>query len=648
MKLERVKIKWPVALNTVDNKRVLLPNECPENYNLIVLPDGSVRAHYNWAGLELNDTTKIIWGTEFNPENYPAQTIVFGVKSDGGFLGKIIIGETTLEILRSGLSKISVPCFVKYKQYLYIFMGALSDTEDKTLRYDGETLENSNVQAAFVGCEFRGRLWFADKGILKFTNVGTETVGALNDIPIGNIDEVITNLIPLPNSIVHGKGNEVWELTYTTLKSTEQYASDAKLKCRTKKAGMMSHRTACRHFNTIYFYDDKGSYILNPGRISINPDQLLEIDPGIVKISKPVRNIFESFDILRSIETTYEKKDESDVGVGDWNLGVFDSYSNIRIGLDSNSYDLTEEERYGVSCNFTAPLSTGWAITKVISLPEGRNWFKIFGEGAGYYSTADITQIYLSKTGTDDWRSIPYTITGVGQQGFYQKWEFRLWNDFRDASTLYIKFTFRLAYTQDLTPYIWSIKLTTETRRPYFGSGFHKDRFYIFAEDQNGDRVNLMFKDGWKRPQNDGYEIYNLCNEVAWTEEYSIIGFGENSESLEGSLIKNPIPEDTSGNMTVIGETGNIDYDKADVPKKLRRIFITYKGTGTNNLKIYREDDDLIKSIDLPAKTDFGIEEIGIQSDRSKWHRYKITSTKADFALKSLDADVKTFKPQEV
>lgn len=635
MKLERIKLKWPVALNTVDDRRVLLPNECSENYNLIALPDGSVRAHYNWAGLEFNDTLRIISGREFSFTRYPTQLIVFGWDDNGGFLGKINKGETTITKLLTSLGKYVVPCFVKYKNMAYISIDGyyFNDTDLKILKYDGASLTSSEIQGSNVSCEFRGRLWFADNGTLRFTDVGTETVGALNYMDVGNTDEIITNLIPLPNNIIPGKGNEVWELTYTTLKSTEQYASDAKLKCRTKKAGMLSHRTACRHFNTIYFYDDKGIYILNPQRININPEQLLEIDPGIVKISKPID--FSSFNIVVNPETTYEREP------GIWSISDFD-YMGPGVEIHST---------YGVL--FITPGGNVWeadAISKGIRLPKGYYWLRVDAEGdwPNPFNYNEIT--FFVSIDKNTWYEIPSMY--LSDWGVYKRY---IWNkpfplNIQNDSIVYFKIHFKNrngSYSAQLRKLKFSIK-TINQSEINFGSGFHKDRFYIFAEDQNGDRSNLMFKDGWKQIQNDGYEIYNLCDEIAWTEDYSIIGFGKAESSGKGSLIKNPIPEDVSGNMTIVGETGNVDYDKADVPKKLRRIFITYKGTGINNLKIYREDDDLIKSINLPAKTDFGIEEINLQSDRSKWHRYKITSTKADFILKDFGADIKVLKPQEV
>lgn len=660
MKLERVKIKWPVALNTVDDKRVLLPKECSENCNLITLPNGDIRGHYLWGNLQISDTDTLINGIDYTAVGEPDKIMVFGHDTNGGFIGMINKGTGTLTKLLTSMGRYRLPQFVKYKDTIYLFNVLMPDYSGVP-KLDPNTgiVVGSSLPRARVGCSHRGRLFLANfmdydienhlaPGTLKFTGVGDETIDVLNWFEVDLADESVNNLSPEERGILLGKGNKLYELRYTSLVAGE---SDAKINLLSSEAGVLSHATSQKVFDQTFFYNERGVYLYSPRGLRANPEQIVEISPRIYKISKPIDDIIS--DMFKATEMAAYSAYKRTTDQGSWSINDFQvghTY-NLEIGY----FTINTVNHYGVRL-ITGPVGGWWqgsGISEPIDISSvggtAPRWTKLVAKAWRYVSGEEI-KLYISND-MSTWHILPSTLElAPGFANVYnQIWDTDIYQYVVDVDVIYFKVEIRHLYREDLGYMAFFTNLELfgqEISTELFGSGYHKDRFYVFGKNSDGDHVALGYKDGWMRFNESAFETYNLINRVIWHDDYDIIGFAKDSNG--GCLVKDPIPENQDGNMTIIGETGNVDYDKADVPKKLRRIFITYKGAGISNLKIYGEDDILIKSIKLPAKTDFGIEEIGIQSDRSKWHRYKITATKADFALKSLDADVKAFGSSEV
>jgi len=63
--IQRYKLVFPLALNTVDATHALKSDECTENYNLIRLIDGSMRAHDNWGSITFDGCSYLIDGIEY-------------------------------------------------------------------------------------------------------------------------------------------------------------------------------------------------------------------------------------------------------------------------------------------------------------------------------------------------------------------------------------------------------------------------------------------------------------------------------------------------------------------------------------------------------------------------------------------------------
>ena len=642
MKLEKYKLKFPIALNTVDDPRTLLSTECIENTNLMTVPNGDIRAHYNWGELVESDTLKIIWGHRFILPTTEERLVVFGVKSDGGFLGYFQEGSTDITFIKETMSMHTIPHFVEYKKLLYIFAGVV-------LRYDGETLETSDVSPGSVGCKFRERLFVAAGGTLKFTEIGTETIEALNYFNIGNTSDPIINLIPLSYGVVIGKAQEVWDMVY------DVHVADAKIRLRTNNAGIASHLAAKNHFNEIFFCDNKGAYILNPKNIKVNPDQLLEVDPGIIKISKPIEDLFSNYEIVPEVSAiNYEKNHVDTTGPNAWDLNNFDSYFNIEVATNSYYYDYR-----GVRLR-DYPVPEAWAISKVIKLPEGQQWLWITGFGWKRPLTGSFqnhVKLYLSDNNAGDWvevdqetEQVEVEVNGVTEIGEVITWNQEMFNNLKDAPEIYYKVTFEHHGGVDDMAFIHNLKILTKpTIGSLFGTGYHDDRFYVFGNNKSGGRTAITFSKntGWKKIQHAGYDIYNLFDEIRWDDEYAIIGFGKDSELQEGCLIKKPYTE-SHGSMTISGKTGEIDFGNPEIPKKIRKILITYKCSNAVTLNV-SDDNGNTQQFTLPSHSEFAVEELNLSSSRSKWFDFEIMTSHSDFQLRDggFEVWIKTFRPNE-
>ena len=637
MDIQRYKLVFPLALNTVDATHALKSDECTENYNLIRLIDGSIRAHDNWGSITFDGCSHLIDGIEYVAPGLVQQLVVFGIDTSfKGFIGVIKKGVSTIEKLMEDMDPYTVPKFVLYRNRVYIFLGVV-------YVYDGLEITECELLSFYpsmTGAVYRGRLWFEDGGILRFTEVGTEEVLSQNFFQIRNVDDTITDLIANSSSLFIGKRRELHEISFGAV------IEDASQKCRSENAGMLNNRSATRNFETIFFTDGVDAFLLNPTRINVNPEQLLEVDPGVWKVSKPVRNIlvdYASNQITNVIR--YRRLGSQDSGVYKWSIGDFEHTYCLGIDDNPNYFDWLGPTMVG----YVFPVA--WGISYKLTLPEGQQWAHIraFGwiKDPTHPGTPDVLKLYVSLDGETDWREVDckyetylegYTAT------FAQTW----WNDWRNAPDIY----FKLYLENHLTvhkPFLHDITIYTRTTKgSHFATGFNNDRFYIFGSDNADARLNMGYGDGWFRFLNNNHNVHSLINDLVWSDNESVVGFGVWTEEGKGALITRRNDETPQGSTTtIVGETGDVGYPDLEMPKKLRRIFITYKSAKIVTLKVYGEAG-WSKTITLPIKSYLGMSEINFASTRSKWFRYRIEASADDFHLKEFEVEVKTFAIDEI
>lgn len=633
MRLEKVKLKpFPFRMNTKEDPRSLLPLECSSNTNLITLPNKDSRAHWWWDNLEVNDTTKLIHGHFVTFANRSEALIVFGVDSNGGFVKKITKELKTLQDLDinhplTGLSEYVVPDFVNYRDSVYIFMG-MHEGYDFVVRFDGANLIQSSIPFSSVGLEFRERLWFMDKGKLFFTDPpGYETYDPINGFfGIGNLEEPILCLKGLPDRIIIGKRYEVWELVYTSWS-----IEDVLRRLVTNKAGIINHRAAQVFFDSCYFYDDTGAYLTNPKKLQVDPSRFVIVGENVVKISEPIRELFTDFNLLDpQYKTIYERFHSG------WSMNDFGLGERFNIKIDTNSY---WEDWQGVRQDIRSWQNPyAWCISKPIPLPRGMRWGWITGWGWREIVIQSMS-LEISKDKVD-WIDVDRE-----ESPLFRVWRMEIPNELKDAPVLYYRLRLTDWQTQYKTAFLHDIRITGEPIGGYlFGSGLFRDRFYIFAENLNGERVNLLFGDGWAKLNIDGMTVYNLINELSWDDDYNLIGLG--ATATKGCLVKRPKPE-SNGDMMVDATSGEVDFDEPELPKKMRKILFTYKCSAAIVITAIEENGDT-HQFTAPASTDFDMLEFNLATQRSKFFKFRVETTKSDIVIRDFEVWLKVFGPNEV
>lgn len=646
MELHKVKIRpWPVQLNTQHPARTLSKEECTENINLITLPNGDLGVHPSFGVLSLTGTQRIVTGAFFEAKGYPNKLFIFGHKSDGGFVGYLEQGKTTLTTLLSGLPKYRVPRFVKYHDAMYFF-GIYHTSYYGTLKYDDEHgVYGSLLPFCGVACLFRGRLFMSDfetfdpatfkgPGYLQFTEVGEETILSTNWYPVGAIDERNTDLVPAQDRILIQKAHETWELVFPT------YAvEDAQLRNISKATGTIGHMNSKRHFETMYFYNDRAAHVQNPRVVNVNPERLLEVAPNVLETTLPIKDKFmELFARDLSEQIIYERGDTTA-----WSLNDFENQINLA---------LTTTGGYITTVYQSGQLVTGWGESWRIPLPKGNyRVSRVVAHGMVdvNYSPSENIKLYVSGDQTT-WQVLP--IIRIEEHAAYKDiiWDLDVYRYLGDVTKVYFKIWLRNDYRTTI-PWPTTLKDISIYVTPYgndlFGSGFYDERFYVVGADGAGNVSALAFKDGWLDIDNGDTQVFNLIDRILWHTDYNIVGFGRDDNANVGCLIKEFVPVSTTGATVFRGATGELDFDAHDIPKKLRKFFLTYKTTSTWTLKVYGEGG-LIQTFNLPAKSDFGIEELNLRTERSKWFKFEIEGDNLDFVLREFEVWVKVFAPDQV
>lgn len=621
---------WPVALNTVDNQRILLPAECSDNTNWIKSPSGDIRAHYPFEAVTVADTLRLIYGVPFKTRFATEQLIVFGVDADGGFIGVIEYGSTTLTKLLTELDGTIVPAFVEYKEKLYIFLGDV-------YVYDGtELVESEDFEAvtSYIACEFRERLFWAEAGVLYYTDVLGDTPIDNNYFMVGLVDEPITALWPDNEGIWVLKRDELWDLHFPTA-----YIEDVYLRPRNKESGASNNTAAVGHFDTLLMANNRGVYLMDPKSVIINPQRIIEVSAGVARISDPVDDIYRDFyHRTISTQTPFKKLHTATSGTYFWNVADFPERYEIEVDTNDHWHDYT-----GV--RITANHLVGWGVVP-LTLGSGQKWSSITGL-AWYEQSASETDFYI---GVKDSESAEYEIFhptksfDEEENCYFYRWQFDVPGSMRHSTNIWVKFSI-VKTILGTGPFMHDMAVyTMPTSGALFLTGFCKDTFYLSGDTYSGERQLLAYRNGgWLKVAIPDFTAYGIVDEIPWSETYSIVGFGEN-EGV-GQLLKLATPEVLSGVTVVDGETGNIDHGAPDVPKQLRKIFICYKGSGS---LVFYDDHGNSNTASLTSQTEFQTKEFSFQTCRSKWFRYKIYGTDASFSVRMpIRVVLKLYGPDE-
>ena len=322
---------FPVALNTYDDVAQLLANEVQKNTNILRMPNGELITHPRWGVIDAREIIDNPW-TNCNRiiVDFPISTIwietqllIFGHRSqmpmDGGysdqigFVGRItednIDGdEAKIEMLIDGLNPYIVPRFVPYMKGVYITLGP------QGIYYYDNSLEviNKSTEAggklygiyANIGATLHERMWLAaligNPGQVKFTKIGLEEIDS--GLSCGDNGEVVTGLIPNDESMVITKVKEIYEYFWSDNITT------GTLHTHTLKAGCVTHTLLQKHFEKIYVMGSDAVYIKSPKPVRAAGREVV-VDPGITKVSHPIKNLIGGFKIPSFNEKVYTQTD---------------------------------------------------------------------------------------------------------------------------------------------------------------------------------------------------------------------------------------------------------------------------------------------------------------------------------------------------
>ena len=322
---------FPVALNTYDDKAQLLLNEVQKNTNILRMPNGELITHPRWGVIDAREIIDNPW-TNCNRiiVDFPISTIwietqllIFGHRSqmpmDGGysdqigFVGRItednIDGdEAKIEMLIDGLNPFVIPRFVPYMKGVYITLGP------QGIYYYDDSLDVINKSTevggklygiyANIGATLRERMWLAaligNPGQVKFTKIGLEEIDS--GLSCGDNGEVVTGLVPNDESMVITKVKEIYEYFWSDNITT------GTLHTHTLKAGCVTHTLLQKHFEKIYVMGSDAVYIKSPKPVRAAGREVV-VDPGITKISHPIKNLIGGFKIPSFKEKVYVQTD---------------------------------------------------------------------------------------------------------------------------------------------------------------------------------------------------------------------------------------------------------------------------------------------------------------------------------------------------
>ena len=644
MEYKRVKIKpWPTALNTMEDPRGLLSNECPANDNLILSINNDLRAHYPISAVEITafDCTikKIL----------AAHPFISG-SGKNGILAYASLTYSTLLVNRlfyilEGQIQLSVdniftnpfygdnpPYFVNYQDKIYVLREDIYRFSTTDLDLIKLSSASMSLPVTSTGCVLKNRFWVADRGMLRYTEPNEFSFPALNFLSIGNTNEDIVSLTATEDKIFIGKNREVWQLMY------DSTIDQIKLFKINEGVGVASLYTTRNKYKTNYFYNNYGVYLHNPENVEVSPKNLLEITPGLYKISETIDDDFKQIKIIprQTIIDWLRNTSGEDWESNEWEY----------------KYDPHNALVFGGTMYITKGSNHYASVVKRLGLVSGNKWDRIRIKGKRYIMGFPHTLNLYIKYGTDgQWEPLPPTGSEVLDGLFLGLiWDYLVLPENYEKDAIRIKFELGyLDVSGPLGPPEFNFaEVTSYPKVNNIGSGIYKNAFYVFAEDTDGNRKNLRFhpKYGWSNITFDNFEVYNLFDSVKWTDGYNIIGVGRSFGMDCGAFIKESIPEIMQGSMSIHGTTGELDFGAPDLPKKIRQIFIAYKTVGNLSLKIY-DERGLLDTITLPNQSELAEREINFQSDRSKWYQFDITCETADLIITDFDVGVKIFAPNE-
>lgn len=619
MEYKRVKIKpWPVALNTQENARILGPKEGTINKNLILFND-NLRAHKNIGGFNFYSMNylDVINGAPYLTTSGTNGLLLFAYRANDAILGYIEEEDMDITVVKEGLTKFLFPTFVTYGYKLYVLVNSIYEFNPNT-----KTFITTSLPAASAGCVLRNRFWIADRGYLRYTEPNGLSFPPLNFLPIGNTDEEIRYLSACDDQIFIGKNKEIWIAIY------DSTIDNLRLRKLTNRAGVLSNISARADQKTVYFYNQNGVYIFTPEKVNLSPDNLLEIRPGIYKISRKIENDFKTLHFINADSSSEWKRK------GDWTLADF-YYYDPKIHTHGGA-------------NLYIEIGYGGYAAKQLTKQDGRCWSYLKAKGRYMYLKGDVRLSMGSAVNM--MHEIPPTNIADLPGGWKEHtWDFAFTNEYYSSSNIYIWLHIATSNTIGVQEaYFSEVEVNSVAENNICGSGLDDDCFYIFGEDADLNRKNYRFhpQDGWSEYDPSSFHVYNLMSSIKWDPDYSLIGFGRNADTGQGILIKSLIPELTTGAMVLHGKTGNLDFGAPELPKKLRKLFVNYTSVEAWTLKIY-DERGLFQTITMPVKTAFGEDEINIQSDRSKFFQFEILANNADLIMTDLDAGIKTFAPNE-
>lgn len=666
MQLKQVKIDpFPTKLNIEDPERNLLQEECVENTNIVKLASGDIRAHYKFGTVDIEGVKTILTALHIHMGTSDDRLLIYGINDDGeGFLGSIKEGTSVLEdgdYYITGFTTDFVPVFVEYMNRVFAFGAAKVDMYGHLFQYYFDVdigWKRGNQYVWGCGAVHQGRMFYGGlqtvyyptihqaPGTLRYSEPGSFGWETDNWMEIGLIKEPITALVSVDDGLLIFKESGLWKLQYTSLAGD---AKDSVIRQLSLIAGAINQHSVRKYYDTVYSYNNRGTYVIGKTFVSTADDRSLRVGTGVTEISRSVGKLFEELftESVYETVTLFHKKSEPDVT---WEYSDFNVYDHIHIeDTLEGEYDPYQK---GVNPDNGTGAWDGYFVTNQITCEPG---YRITGLRA-----------YGKRWNHPTNRYIRIRVRQKAQHNFMllepaeeeiDGWIYMTWDE---EISKYIKFGSECQVKVELGKHAGSSVRATVLKNlvvvadkigsSHTGAGLHEKRFYVLgkATDESGDiDKSLVFDDGWAKVDDDNYLIYNLITlPILWNENYDVIGVGKNEVTEKGCLITKPIPEIGEGNLTVIGKTGKIDFGAPENPKKLRKIFITYRCSEPVTISVYDDNEDIYTK-SLPVSENFINKELNFSTNRSTWYQFEIETSGADFVLRDLSIVLKVFKANE-
>jgi hypothetical protein len=281
---------------------------------------------------------------------------------------------------------------------------------------------------------------------------------------------------------------------------------------------------------------------------------------------------------------------------------------------------------------------TGNVVSQEISRPSSFKWGALTATEDQEADEVSITYYVRGKNPSETWTSWYEIENGAA-----------IPNEL--AAKTVLQWKAELSTTSNIvTPWIYGISISSYSLGfPGFSTlSNYNNRLYILGIDDSEEALRIVYDPmkGFLRFTDEiitPWQLYDFRNvdgtRYIGSGEYNDVGAGE----VKGVLLYElDVDNDDYIDNSIEVETGHLLL--GEVPKKVRKVFLTYQGTGVH-ITIYTHGYE--KTFNLEDSDEFVVKELNLATPRSKWIKFKIWATSGFKMKKELYIGIKAYKQDE-